>query len=267
MSCEKNILPISSASQPFNMKMALGIPLFIMIILALFEPSRLDLWLADMMYQPGIGFIGAKSFFLEDILHDRAKEAVIAIALIIFATWLASFAFPNKIKIERKRLLYVVVAMVIASSVITPLKKLTEVHCPWSLDRYGGVEIYSSVMDKRAAPVEKAGQCWPGGHASSGFILFALFFALRDIRPRAARVALIFALVLGVTFSVSRMLQGAHFLSHNVWTALIDWLVCTLLYGLMLYRPAVQECPSQEYSAREYSDQTVSARMDTPHKS
>ena len=257
MSCEKIIAPASLVSAPFNMQLALGIPLFIMAVLALFEPSSLDLWLADMMYQPGVGFIGAKSFFLEDILHDRAKEAVIAIALIILAMWLASFIFPEKIKIERKRLLYIVISMVIASSVITPLKKLTEVQCPWSLDRYGGVEIYSSVMDKRAAPIEKVGQCWPGGHASSGFILFALFFALRDIRPRAARVALVVTLGLGCIFSIGRMLQGAHFLSHNIWTALIDWMICAILYRLMLYHPAAQECP----------DKAVSATMDTSCKS
>jgi membrane-associated PAP2 superfamily phosphatase len=253
MFCKKNITPASLASAPFNMKMALGIPLFIMVILALFEPSGLDLSLADMMYQPGIGFIGAKSFFLEDILHDRAKQAVIAITLIVFLIWLASFIFPEKTKIERKRFLYIVISMVIASSVITPLKKLTEVQCPWSLDRYGGVEIYSAVMDKRAAPVEKAGQCWPGGHASSGFILFALFFALRDIRPRAARIALVLTIVLGCIFSVGRMLQGAHFLSHNIWTALIDWMICAILYRLMLYHPAAQE----------YPDKAVSATMDT----
>lgn len=226
--------------QPLNMKLALGIPLGMMVMLALFEPSRIDLWLADLMYLPGKGFIGAKSFFLEDILHDRVKEAAIGLVVIIFSIWLASFAFPSRIKIERRRWLYVVVSMLVATSLVTPLKKLTEVQCPWSLSRYGGVEAYSSVMDKRASPVEKAGQCWPGGHASSGFTLFALFFALRDIRPRAARAALAAAITIGITLSFSRMLQGAHFLSHNIWTALIDWSVCAVIYRLMLYQPAAQ---------------------------
>src|SRR5690554_7386418 len=39
--------------------------------------SALDLGLARLMYSPESGFIGAKSFFLEDILHDRAKQLVI----------------------------------------------------------------------------------------------------------------------------------------------------------------------------------------------
>lgn len=258
MSCEKSI-----ASASFNTKLAIGIPVFIMFLLALFEPSQLDLWLADLMYEPGAGFIGAKSFFLEDILHDRVKEAVIGIAVILLSGLLASFIFPTRINIERKRWFYVVISMVVASSLITPLKKLTEVQCPWSLSRYGGVETYSPVMDKRAPPIEKAGQCWPGGHASSGFTLFALFFALRDIRPRAAKIALAVSIGLGITLSLSRMLQGAHFLSHNVWTALIDWVVCATFYRLMLYRPAIHACHDEQ----ECHNGIVSATMDTSCKS
>lgn len=209
--------------------------MLIMVALALFEPAALDLQLADLMYRPGTGFIGGKSFFLEDILHDKAKQLAIALLAGILLTLLASFVFTNRIRIDRKRWLYVVVAMLVASSIVTPLKSLTKVQCPWSLSRYGGVETYSSLMSERSAPVQKVGQCWPGGHASSGFTLFAIFFALRDIRPRAARAALAVALGLGIIFSVGRMLQGAHFLSHNVWTALIDWTICALIYRWMLY--------------------------------
>ena len=223
---------------PMNLAVVFGVPLVAMCLLTLFEPAHLDLWLADLMYQPGTGFIGTKSFFLEDILHDRLKQITIAVATIALAVWLLSFLFPARIQIERKRWLYVVVAMVIASSLVTPLKRLTAVHCPWSLSRYGGVETYSPLMSKRAPAVEKAGQCWPAGHASAGFTLFALFFALRDIRPRAARWALASALALGSALSVGRMLQGAHFLSHGIWTALIDWTVCALFYRLMLYPAA-----------------------------
>jgi membrane-associated PAP2 superfamily phosphatase len=59
--------------------------------------------------------------------------------------------------------------------VVTPLKALTAVHCPWSLSEFGGTEQFSSLLEKRA-PTEKPGRCWPGGHASAGFSLLALFF-------------------------------------------------------------------------------------------
>ncbi len=110
-------------------------------------------------------------------------------------------------------------------------------HCPWSLQQYGGVEHFSPLLGPRAEPVEKPGNCWPGGHAAAGFALFALFFALRNSHPRSARAALIAALTLGSLFSLVRIAQGAHFLSHNLWTALLCWLICLGLYDAMLYRP------------------------------
>jgi membrane-associated PAP2 superfamily phosphatase len=232
--------------QSLDMLRLIGIPLLLMAMLLLFEPTAIDLALQDRLYRPGEGFIGARSFFLEDILHDKVKQGVIAIAVGILLTILLSLAWPQRIRIERKRWLYVLLAMLLASSLVTPLKKITEVQCPWNLTRYGGTETYSALTETRAAPVEHVGNCWPGGHASSGFTLFALFFALRDQRPRAARIALLAALGLGTVLSAGRMLQGAHFLSHNLWTALIDWTVCAVLYRLMLYQ---YSCPATAISA------------------
>lgn len=45
-------------------------------------------------------------------------------------------------------------------------------------------------------------------------------------------------MTLGTLFSLVRMLQGAHFLSHNLWTAALCWLIGLGLYDLMLYQPA-----------------------------
>lgn len=85
----------------------------------------------------------------------------------------------------------------------------------------------------------------PGGHASSGFSLLALFFLLRDKRPRSARAALLFALGLGAAFSLGRMMQGAHFLSHNLWTLLLDWTICLLCYRWILYRAPLAQPAGQ----------------------
>ena len=38
------------------------------------------------------------------------------------------------------------------------------------------------------------------------------------------------------------MIQGAHFLSHNLWTAVFCWLICLGCYHLLLYRrPALHQ--------------------------
>src|SRR5690606_31792840 len=120
-------------------------------------------------------------------------------------------------------------SLALSTSIVTPLKTLTGVHCPWSLNEFGGTQTYTPLLSERA-PSEKPGRCWPGGHASAGFALVALFFTLRDRRPRLARIALVVALGLGTVFSIGRMMQGAHFLSHNLWTLLLDWTICALNY-------------------------------------
>ncbi|MNY79341.1 hypothetical protein D3C86_2199390 [compost metagenome] len=53
-------------------------------------------------------------------------------------------------------------------------------------------------------------------------------------------------------------MQGAHFLSHNVWTALFDWLICLGCYRMLLYRqqqPALRAIPLSGPSGSEPSRQ------------
>ncbi|QJD60715.1 phosphatase PAP2 family protein [Pseudomonas sp. gcc21] len=221
-------------SRPFNFQLWLALPLSFMALMLLVDPGPLDVAISNLFYQPGEGFIGRHSFFLEDILHDRAKQAVIVIGVLAIAGFLLSL-LPTRLRVYRRSLGYLVLAMALCTSLVTPLKALTNVHCPWSLQQYGGDQVHTPMLSERP-PSDRAGRCWPGGHASSGFSLLALFFMLRDRHPRTARGALILALTLGVIFSVGRTMQGAHFLSHNLWTLLFDWCICVICYRLLLYR-------------------------------
>lgn len=246
LSKQRMNMPYSSR---FNRLWWYGLPLALLAAMLVFEPSRLDFALSDLFYVPGQGFIGRHNAFLEDILHDRAKQVCIAIGLLALAGFLLSL-LPTPLRPLRRRLGYLVLAIGLSTGIVTPLKKATQMHCPWSLEQYGGVEHFSPLLGPRAAPVEKPGNCWPGGHAAAGFGLFALFFALRDPRPRLARAMLIGACTLGIIFSISRMAQGAHFLSHNLWTAGLCWLICLALYDLMLYRPQEQIQPEAKQPAQ-----------------
>ncbi|WP_439886216.1 phosphatase PAP2 family protein [Pseudomonas sp. MBLB4123] len=221
-------------SRPFNFSLALGVPIAFMALLLLIDPAPVDFALAHLFYVPGQGFIGQHSFWLEDILHDRAKQAVILLGLLAILGFVLSL-LPTPLRGRRRQLGYLVLALGLSTSIVTPLKTLTGVHCPWSLSEFGGQERFTPLLGERA-PSAEPGRCWPGGHASAGFSLLAFFFALRDRNPRLARAALVLAIVLGSTFSIGRMLQGAHFLSHNLWTLLFDWVICLLCYRLVLYR-------------------------------
>lgn len=226
--------PHVAASRPFDFRLGLGIPLLLMAFLLLFDITDLDFWLGRFFYVPGEGFVGRDSFWLEDVLHDRAKQVVIAFAMLVLAAFLLSLLIARW-RSWRRPLGYLVLAMGLSTSIVTPLKTLTAVQCPWNLSEFGGTESYAPLLGERPATTHP-GRCWPGGHASTGFSLLALFFFLRDRRPRAARIALGVALAAGTVFSIGRMMQGAHFLSHNLWTLLLDWTICLLCYRWILYR-------------------------------
>lgn len=235
------------SSRYFDFRLALGIPLLLMALLLAFDPSPVDFALARLFYEPGQGFIGRSSFWLEDILHDRAKQVLILLGVLAIAGFALSL-LPTRLRHWRRQLGYLVLALGLSTSLVTPLKTLTGMHCPWSLSEFGGQEQFTPLLAERA-PTANPGRCWPGGHASAGFSLLALFFVLRDRRPRMARIALVVALGLGSLFSLGRMLQGAHFLSHNLWTLLIDWTICVLTYRWLLYRQPVEQpsCNSLEW--------------------
>lgn len=223
-----------SASRPFDFRLGLGIPLLLMALLPFTDIAGLDFWLERFFYVPGEGFVGRDNYWLDTILHDRAKQVVIAFAMLVLAAVLLSLLFARW-RSWRRPLGYLVLAMGLATAIVTPLKTLTAIQCPWSLSEFGGTEAYVPLLGDRPA-IMQPGRCWPGGHASTGFSLFAVFFFLRDRRPRAARIALGVALAAGTVFSIGRMMQGAHFMSHNVWTLLLDWTICALCYRWILYR-------------------------------
>jgi len=227
------------APRPLNFWLFLGVPILTALLLVLLEWTDLDMKLAQLFYDPIAGnFIGRHSYFLENVLHDRAKQVVIAFSVLAIFGFIGTF-FIARLKPFKRELGCLVLSLALATSFVTPMKAVTAVQCPWSLKEFGGKETYSELLSPRPA-TDKPGRCWPGGHAATGFTLFALFFVLRDRRPRLARQALVFAFTLGTVFSLGRMLQGAHFFSHNVWTAVFCWLICLGCYYYILYRPAAR---------------------------
>ena len=238
----------SPASRHFDFRLGIGIPVALMALLLVFDPTELDFSLTRLFYTPGAGFVGRHSFWLENILHDRAKQAVILLAALAAFGLLVSI-LSSRFRRWRRPLGYLLLAMIVSTSIVSPLKTLTGVQCPWSLSEFGGTETYAPLFGDHVATLNP-GRCWPGGHASAGFSLLALYFVLRDRRPRGARVALGVALGLGTLFSLGRMMQGAHFLSHNVWTLLFDWTICLLCYRWILYRDPQSQGVKPERSVR-----------------
>lgn len=237
----------------------LGVPLLLAVAtFLLFDLTRLDRLINDLFYDPATRqYILQHSQLFEKLTHkwprilpDWTGEAAIVGTLLSFSWPLLArhqraASLLDKARIApllrftaqyRRDLLYVVTAFALSTTLIHYLKSHTGVYCPVETTLYGGdqphLEWFSnfSLFDK-AGP----GRCWPGGHASSGFTLLALYFvALRHRWPHARKL-LVAILLIGTLYGTSRVLQGWHYMSHTFWAGIVVWLAswasALLFYG------------------------------------
>ena len=137
--------PCSTTSRPYNRWVFIGLPIGLGLLMLLPAVTRLDFALAELFYVPGDGFIGRHSAFIEDWLHDRAKQLVIILGVLVIAGFIGSLCL-QRLCPWRRRLGYLVLAMALSTSFVNPLKTLTRMHCPWSLSEFGGVEQFSELL-------------------------------------------------------------------------------------------------------------------------
>lgn len=163
------------------------------------------------------------NWILEQLIHRGGKYAV----LVFWLTLVVGYVFSRP---KRRILLFLILSIGLSTAAVSLLKQVTNRHCPYELREYGGEVVQTTWL---ARSDHARGRCFPGGHASAGFALMALYFVWYGSNRGLALLAWSFSVVIGLVFGSARMIQGAHFLSHNLWSALLCWLIAASLYRVM----------------------------------
>ena len=227
----------------------LTVPLAIAAGLLVLDRSDLDLVLAARLYDPvARGFPLRTTFVFDTILHHWTKYVVVLLACFAWGGYLLTHAVPGMRPYQRE-LLFLGLALVLAPAAVSGLKLLSDRHCPWDVVQFGGFAPYLALLDAAPAGLTP-GHCFPAGHATTGFSLMAFYFVGRSLsRRRLSWAGLTLGLTLGLGLGFGRMAQGAHFLSHVLWSGLVCWIVLVALYALILYprHPHRQACPRESH--------------------
>jgi membrane-associated PAP2 superfamily phosphatase len=195
--------------------------------------SGLDFRISALAYSAEARAFPLKDAWLFAVLgHSTLKYFAVGV-------WCALLVVAAATPRWRRPALHAWLGMALAAFAVAGLRELSAHSCPWDLVEFGGVAQWFPVFGAVPA-IPGPGRCLPAAHASTGFALFALYFALRDEQPRLARWALALAWVLGLTAAAVQVARGAHFVSHGLWTAWLSWGLNVVLYGLVrrLKRPA-----------------------------
>lgn len=212
----------------------LALPLAIVAGLLVLDRTDFDLVIAARLYDPVARAFPLRTTFLFDtILHHWTKYIVVLLACLAWGGYLLAHAVPG-MRSYRRELLFLGMALVLAPAAVAGLKLLSDRHCPWDVVQFGGFAPYLALLDP-APPGLTPGRCFPAGHATTGFSLMAFHFVGWSLtQRRLSRAGLTLGLMVGLGLGFGRMAQGAHFLSHVLWSGLVCWIVLVALYALIL---------------------------------
>lgn len=208
--------------------------LFVLAVVTI-EATGLDLRVADLLYRlQGEAWSLQNSYLLSGLLHDQAKGLVKLLALVLFVLALLSLRL-ERLRPYRRALWYLALVMPLSGLLVGIGKELTHVDCPWSLARYGGDYPYIGLFGSHPGDY-RFGKCFPAAHAAAGYAFLGLYFFLLQVRPAWRWYGLLAGIVLGLVFGITQQVRGAHFVSHDLWTAAICWFNSLGWYRVVFHR-------------------------------
>jgi membrane-associated PAP2 superfamily phosphatase len=192
---------------------------------------------ADRIYAwEGHAWSLRNAWLTDSVIHVLGRDLNAAAWIALLGLWLwTGWRTPGAP--VRRPLAYLLLATLVSCLAVSWIKSWSNMDCPWDLVRYGGPREFVGLMDLRPLGMGR-GRCFPAGHASAGYAWVALYFFFMAVAPRWRWLGLATGVGLGLLFGISQQLRGAHFLSHDLYTAGICWLTALVLYVVMLGTPA-----------------------------
>lgn len=223
---------VEAADRRWLLDQALFLLIAGMGFLYLFETTDLDRQLAHLFFDEAGGiFPIRKSELFELIFHKWAKQLSYVAALVMLVVcwkgWKGQLSW-----LPPRNALLAALGMVLIPICTTLLKMATGRYCPWDMLEFGGYAPYLRLLETAPTGI-KTGQCFPAGHASAGFLWVVWGVALCPAGIKAARWGIFTGLSLGALLGLSRMAQGAHFLSHTLATLWLAWALSLLLAWML----------------------------------
>ncbi len=204
--------------------------------------SGFDFRLADSLYRlEGGAWALHDNYLAREVFHDDAKVVGRMVVAGLLLAALVSIWHP-RLSGWRRPLWYLVVTISGSVALVGWLKRSGWGLCPWDMSRYGGDQPTGLAYFAALPGQTDTGHCFPAGHAAGGYALVALYFFLLQVRPQWALRGLLVGIGLGLLLGFDQQLRGAHFLSHDLWTAAVCWFTSLGVY--LLFYPG--QAPAAE---------------------
>jgi membrane-associated PAP2 superfamily phosphatase len=192
------------------------------------------LWLSDQLANGTNGFPYAKHWLTDTVLHVYAARLIslIGLSLIVFNFW--QWLAPSFNRKTLTLLRYVMFSWLGSLLVISVLKRTTTLPCPWSIKQFGGGADYVFIQDLFSSAYPVA-ECFPAAHSSGGYGFLCLGFVAL-VLGRSMSKGFLFPTLVGLLLGGTQIVRGAHFISHDLFTAGISLCFAWVFAEVYLFR-------------------------------
>lgn len=217
--------------EPLFRRAMLVLAVSAVMLLLLGQYTDIDLRIEDYYYDEQLqAFPWLDSWFAKDLMHGYVKNVIIKSGYLVLLVVAWDFLRPwrRMTPFVRSRLRFVAAASLLVPTIVRGVKQFSVLHCPWTVDRYGGTEPFLRLLD-HVPEAMKVGHCFPAGHATVGLWLASIGVFWLPHRPRAALAVFGAGLSVGLVLGWVQQMRGAHFLFHTLWAAWLASLVILLM--------------------------------------
>jgi len=128
----------------------------------------------------------------------------------------------------RRHAIFVILSVVVGPGLL--INAVFKDH--WDRPRPREIVAFGGPLQYVRAPLpgKESGASFPCGHCSVGFLYGAGWWIWRRRRPLAAQASLLVGVVAGLSLGIGRMAAGGHFLSDVIWSAILAYGICHVLF-------------------------------------
>ena len=209
--------------------------------LAVIQFTDFDLYIQDRVYnfQTGTWPLAAVHARYGWLLYSGIKGALALFALVLMGLYALSFTEKfSALKQYRRVFVCIVLSLALCPLIASEAKKVTNVYCPYQIERYGGDKPYVKPFSPYPPDFvqQKKAQGFPAGHAAGGFALLSLFFAFKKRKHRIIFGSV--GLSVGIFMGTYQILRGQHYIGDTLVTVFGCLLLNLIIFRLLSVSPA-----------------------------
>lgn len=201
------------------------------LLLLLMDYAGVDIWLAKTVYHfEGMAWSLKHHELTEEVIRKDGRlinYAGVAAVLGVAIYWHSIKAQS----VRRDAILRLCLSLALSFISVNYLKAITNVDCPWDLTMFGGDMPYTHLFADKPDTLPLS-CCFPAGHASAGYAWIALYYFFQRVAPRFQVIGLVVGLSLGLIFGIGQQLRGAYFISHDLTTLFLCWLIAFCVFNV-----------------------------------